>query len=140
MEILKGRFKKATLKFYDPVLRHDWEHCQMRLREELLKEKSINYQYYWRDYDKHIGYHFNMIIKSNNYKYLRMRYTDKSSEKIEGLYLWMEDIAHTDAFCQWICYCHMREETNFKRALPHAVSPLIIHNNSPQLTAVQFED
>lgn len=119
MSIVKpNSCKKVVIKFYDPKSRFDCTYCETIL-SEIKEHPCIQYIKSYPDYDGHIGYHYNCVLKSTSYKTLRALYTDKSDKKDPRVYMYMSDIKDTDMFCDWISYCSMREQTNFKRALPY---------------------
>jgi len=116
MDPLKQKYKKFTLKFYDKELRHSIEHCN-EFRVLLACQQNITYIDSWEDYDNHIGIHYNGILRSKSYKDLRAKFTNKET-KIKGCYLFLQDIDDTKVFTDWICYCHMRQQLNWKRFIP----------------------
>jgi len=119
MEILKHKFKKGIIKCYDREKRFDCEYVQ-KIVDEVASNKNIDYFYSFMDMDSHLGFHCNCIFKSKSYRALRTLYTDKGPKKDKRLYFWMHDINSTDQFIQFVTYCNMRNELNFRRALPHA--------------------
>lgn len=161
MDLLKGKFKKVTLKFYDKDDRHNYTKCLFFFHSILEKEKkNITYYRFYGDYDDHVGYHFNGVLKSNSYKHLRAMYTDKSDLKVSGVYLWNHEINSTDEYNDWLEYCIMRQSSNFTwqlrndnqnwlrddfRMVDRIPRSAHINNSppnpsSPQLTEIQFEN
>ena len=140
MDILKHKFKKGILKFYQN--QHDFQKCH-EIFEEIFKDEvnQIEYCYAFADYDqKVIGFHFNLIFKSRSYRNLREKYTNKGKNKDPRVYLWMHDIDSTDQFIDFVSYAKMRQECNFRRAMPHNINvpeleaPPEVGASSPQVT------
>lgn len=111
-------YKKAVLKFYDRQLRFNAEYVEKK-KELLAQDANMTFFKSYSDFDSHIGYHENCIIKNKSYKNLRKKWTDKGPDKLEGVYLYMKDLQNMHEICDWISYCNMRQELNFRRALPH---------------------
>lgn len=110
-------YKKAILKFYDRQLRFDYDYVQRKVKE-LSEDKNMTFFKSYGDFDSHLGYHENCIIKNKSYKNLRKKWTDKGPDKMEGVFLWMRDIDNMHQFCDFVCYCNMRQELNHRRSLP----------------------
>ena len=117
MDLLKYKFKKCVLKFYDKEEKYDFGYCH-NLMTELLNPRNTEYMYVFWDYDRVVGFHANITLKSKCYRDLRDRLTKKGKDKDPRVYLWMHDMDNTDQFIEWISYCKMRQECNFRRAMP----------------------
>lgn len=113
---LKNKFKGFTLKFYDKQLRHDPEHTQKQLNL-FLHDELIDIVDYYPDYDEHTGIHYNGVVKSSSYKNLYKKYSNKET-KIPDFFLHMTDLPSTKDYNNWLFYCYMRKEVNFKRFNP----------------------
>lgn len=110
---LKNKFKAFTFKLFHPHLRHDLKHCQ-DVFAQFLSEPTIQIIDYWFDYEEHVGIHFNGILKSTSYKNLYAKYSAKDT-KIPESFLKMIDLPSTKDYNQWLFYCYMRKEVNWKR-------------------------
>lgn len=128
---MKILYKKATLKFYDIHKRQDFDYCRKQL-EEFQLEKTINYIKVYNDFNFHIGYHFNFLIKSSSYKHLYEKYSKKETKK-EGVFLWLQDINNMHELCDWVSYMSMRENVDFKNSLPNQRIRLTQHSPTPSL-------
>ena len=113
---LKNKFKAFTLKFYDKDLRYDLAHCQEYI-DDFIKDENIAIIDYWYDFEEHVGIHINGVLKSPSYKKLYALYSHKDTKK-PGLYLKMTDLPSTKDYNQWLFYCYMRKEVNWKRFNP----------------------
>lgn len=137
---LRVSLKKATFKVYDIVERQNYPRVLELFKA--FKENMKPHILYCRefsDYDDHVGFHFNMVLKSSSYKTLQTYYSHKGDLKTSGVYLWLHEIESTDMFIDWVCYCNMREQTNFKRKY-HLEETKVYDPPSPQLLTVQFEN
>lgn len=110
---LKCKFKKCVLKFYPKELKDNPDNAFEKLME-VKKFPGITYFRYWFDYCPKLNHiHFNILLKSTQYKKLLEHYTNKGIEKDRTCHLYMEDIPSTDRFIDFIEYCSFRERTNW---------------------------
>lgn len=110
-------YKKGVLKFYDRQLRFDAEYAEKKTKL-LSQDENMTFFKSYGDFCSHLGYHENIIFKNKSYKNLRKKWTDKGPDKLEGVYLYMKDLQNMHEICDWISYCNMRQELNFRRAIP----------------------
>lgn len=129
---LHKNYRKATIKFYDPQLRFDPQYVQTQA-ELILKDNGFQYYKFYNDHEAHIGYHINLVIKSKSYKELAIKYSNKDTKITPG-YLWIGEFITMDSFIDWCSYIGMRNEVNYKRAIPHRLPPCCIESPVPPST------
>lgn len=112
---LKNKFKKCVLKFYPEDMKNSISKAEEKLNE-IRNHPSITFFKSYPDYcDKIRGnrIHFNIILKSSQYKVLLKKYNNLGKEKDPTCFLYMKDIEDTSTFIAFIEYCTFRERTNW---------------------------
>ena len=115
MDINKD-IKAITIKFNNKTTKHDYLTCKEYLDSILYDNKDIlTFIEMYDDYDKTIGYHFNGLLQSTNYKHLLSHYKNKGPLKDKNIFMFMKSIL-PDEIKHWRQYCLKRQcQFNTKR-------------------------
>lgn len=133
---LKQKFKKCVLKFYPKEIKDNYDNALKKL-EEVKSFPGITYFKSYNDYCPKLNHiHFNIILKSTQYKKLMEKYKMKGPDKDVTCHLHVEDIWSTDSFIEWVEYCTFRERTNWYHYVNALMprEPNIVFDSDPEET------
>ena len=117
MDINKD-IKAVTFKFYNKTIAHDYLKAKNYLDSILYDNKDIlTFVELYDDHDDTIGYHFNGLLQSTNYKHLLSHYKNKGPNKDKNTFMFMKSIP-PDEIPHWRKYYLKRQcQYNTKRLL-----------------------